>query len=115
MRLPGHVALPQYPHDLDHCFKYESQCGALTIDGSYIALEEVDASGRVLPALDQPSLQRKLIAEFFGKPHKTLEQFVSENLHDQELRAHRFALLGSAGSLIAIDTEPVVDEGALFL
>ena len=114
MKLPGPLRLDQFPHDLPAVYKYEAQTGALMLDGQHVALAEVEASGRVLPALSQADLQRRLMRRVFGvSADVPLERFVAENLHSKQKRAERTQLLIDSAEPIRIATEPA-DEAALF-
>ena len=111
MKLPAQLRLEALSHSLLFVYKYEAQTGALTLDGRHVALAEVDATGRELPALAQADLQRQLMRGVFAVAADVpLEQFVAENLTNKTKRFERVQQLIDDAEPISIATEPVEDD-----
>ncbi len=70
---------------------YRSRHGCLLLESREVALTEVAAAGRTLPAMTQPQVQERLRS--YLAPDSTLEQFVVENATDRELAQRRTELL----------------------
>lgn len=70
---------------------YRSRHGCLLLESSEVALAEVEAAGRKLPALTQPQVQERLRS--FLAPDRPLDRFVAENATDVELALRRTELL----------------------
>ncbi len=66
---------------------YLTRHGCLTIDGSEIALADIDADGRRFPALDEREVL-EAVRERLG-PDKDLEEFVVETARDEQLSSRR--------------------------
>ena len=74
---------------------YLATFGALTLDGSPVALAEVKAEGRRHPALGQRDLLARLVARI--APDVSIEDFVQRNMDDEAERLRRReSLLASA-------------------
>ncbi len=77
---------------LDHAFAYISRRGCVDHRGMPLAIAEIDAVGRVWPALDQPRMldlaRRRL------DPGRLLDDFLAAIIADAEVRrAHTAALM----------------------
>ena len=73
---------------------YLSRHGCLAIEGSEVALSEVEARARMLPAMRQSEIQEHLRATL--APEQTLEQFVAGNARDPDLAQQRTKTLQKA-------------------
>ena len=83
------------PDGLDHMFGYLSSRGAVSIDGAPVSLAEVPAEGRRWQALDQSGIQE--YARSLFAPGTLIEDFVHENITDEQLRRSRTDSLHDSG------------------
>ncbi|MHA1563781.1 MAG: hypothetical protein ACTSX7_00590 [Alphaproteobacteria bacterium] len=80
---------------LDEVFGYAGTRGHLESDGDAIALAEIAAQGRGLPALGQR--QALILVRDRLAPEMTLEDFIEETISNRDLRRRRIAaLVGNA-------------------
>ena len=87
---------------LDTAYAYCSRFGCLNLSGA-VAVKEIGAVGRGIPALSQREVQDRVRALL--APELTLDEFITGNLADADLRAQRAARLAAAALPIAFARE----------
>ncbi|MGB0630679.1 MAG: hypothetical protein ACPGRZ_08290 [Alphaproteobacteria bacterium] len=70
---------------------YTAKVGCLNYEGSPVALQEIDAQGRWLPAMTQPEILDVVRSRL--APGRDLDEFIRAHIEDEEIRHARTAAL----------------------
>jgi hypothetical protein len=88
-----HVDIEDGADALDSAFAYTARAGCVNVDGTPVALGEISAVDRVLPALTQAQMLDHVRSRL--APHQDLDTFIREHIDDDNLRGARAEALGS--------------------
>lgn len=87
------VDIPDAGETLGEAFAYTAKVGCVNVDGAPVALAEISATGRTLPAMEQAEMLDHVRARL--APDDDLETFIRAHIDDENLRRRRTAALSS--------------------